>query len=483
MPSCVGCVTMISLFIHYMIIVAYYAGTEVNAMKIIIAGDGVVGDSLTRQLAKEGYDLTLIDSNEKVLEASVDRYDVMAVSGNCAAMDVLSQAGVKDADLLITVTRSDEVNLLSCMTAHVLNPRLQTIARIRNPEYTDQIYAMSDSFALSFVVNPERQAATEMDRLLKYPGFLKRETFAKGRVEIVELRIDDDSRLKDMPLSAINDIVGCRVLVCTVLRDGKAITPGGNFVLNSGDRIFVTAPSANLEKLLKNLGIITRRISRVMLVGGGRISYYLARVLHDRGVSITIVEPDHDRCMELSALLPNAVLVCGDYNDRRLLEAEGLAYCDALVTLTDSDETNLIVSLLGHSLGVRRIITKLDRSENAGLLGGLPVGSTVSPGELCCNSIARYVRAMRDQTGAAVAVHTIADGQAEAAEFYVDADTKNCGVPLKSLKVKKGVLLASITRGSHTEIPNGDSVFKQGDSLVVITSGGDVIYRLNDIFE
>ena len=454
-----------------------------SKVKIIIAGDGVVGDSLTRQLANEGYDLTLIDSNEKVLEASVDRYDVMAVAGNCAAMEVLNQAGVKEADLLITTTRSDEVNLLSCMTAHGMNPKLQTIARIRNPEYTEQIYAMSGSFALSYVVNPERQAAAEMERLLRYPGFLKRDTFGKGRVEIVELRVDANSRLKDKPLSEINDIVGCRVLVCTVLRAGKAITPGGGFVLNEGDRLFVTAPSRNLEKLLKNLGIINRRVSRVMLVGGGRISYYLAKPLHDRGISVTIVEPDDERCMELSALLPDACIVNGDYNDRRLLESEGMMFCDALVTATDSDETNLIVSLLGHSLGVRQIITKLNRPENANLLGGLPVGSTISPGDLCCSAIARYVRAMRDQTGAAVAVHSIADGQAEAAEFVVDEDTVNCGQPLKALRIKKGVLIAAIISGSHTQIPNGDSVFKKGDSLVIVTSGDRVIYRLNDIFE
>lgn len=212
-------------------------------MKIIIAGDGKVGAMLTRQLSAEGYELTLIDANLKVLESTEERYDIMAVQGNCASMETLEKAGVREANLLIAVTNADEVNLLCCMTAHGLNPDIHTIARIRNPEYTDQVYKMRNLFALSMMINPEKQAAAEIERLLKYPGFLKRDTFAKGRVEIVELRVESGQKLCNTALNDLNGIVKCKILVCTVIRNGKAIAPDGNFVLLEGDRIFVTAPA------------------------------------------------------------------------------------------------------------------------------------------------------------------------------------------------------------------------------------------------
>ena len=240
-------------------------------MNIIIAGDGKVGATLTRQLTGEGYDVTVIDSKLQRLEDSVERYDVISVQGNCASMEVLRQAGVESADLLIAATGADEINLLCCTTAHSMNPKLHTIARVRNPEYTEQIFKMRDLFGLSMLINPENQAATEIDRLLKYPGFLRRDTFAKGRTEIVELRVDTKSKLCNVKLADLRSIVKCKVLVCAVLRGGTATTPGGDFTLREGDRLFITALSENLTTLLKNLGILTRQVRRVMLCGGGPI--------------------------------------------------------------------------------------------------------------------------------------------------------------------------------------------------------------------
>lgn len=451
-------------------------------MDIIIAGDGRVGSTLARQLSAEGYDLTLIDSDNAVLESSEERYDVMTIHGNCASMAVLRQAGVTEADLLIAVTSADEVNLLCCSTAHGINPNLHTIARIRNPEYIDQIYEMRDTFGLSMAINPEKQAATEIERLLQYPGFLRRDIFAKGRTEIVELRIDEDSKLRNVSLMDMAGIVKCRVLVCAVLRDGTAMVPRGNFVLKEGDRIFVTAPTENLTILLKNLDIFTRRVRKVMLCGGGRITYYLARQLHKLGIKMHIIEEDYQRCRELNAMLPGAHILNGDCSDLDVLESQGVADCDALVTVTGRDELNMVLSLYGTGQGVPQVITTLGEVGNHHMIDSLNLGSVVCPKELCCNTIVRYVRAMQNQTGAAVSVHAIADGQVEAMEFLVDENTKNCGVLLKQIKTKPNVLIASITRGSQTEIPNGNSMFSQGDTLVVVTSGRGVIKQINDIF-
>jgi len=452
-------------------------------MNIIIAGDGKVGSMLTRQLSTEGHDITVIDSNSKVLEATVERYDVIAVHGNCASMDVLQQAGVKDADLLIAATSEDEVNLLCCTTAHALNPKLHTIGRIRNPEYTEQIYRMRNIFGLSMVINPENQAATEIDRLLKYPGFLRRDTFAKGRTEIVELRVGASSKLRNVRLTDLQSIVRCKVLVCAVLRDGNASAPKGDFVLREGDRVFFTALSQNLTTLLKNLDILTRRVRNVTICGGGRISYYLANRLKRSGISSRIIEKDYARCQELCELLPDAEIIHGDISDQELLESEALGKCDALVTLTGIDEMNMIVSMYAASQGVPQVITKLGHTANRSITDSLSLGSVICPRDLVCSNIVRYVRAMENQTGAAISVHTIADGQAEALEFLVDEHTRNIGKPLKEIRLKPNILLVSITHGAATEIPNGDSVFHQGDTVVIVdTNSREIIRQLNDIF-
>lgn len=451
-------------------------------MNIIIAGNGKVGTTLVRLLTAEGHDLTLIDLNKNKLETTVEQYDAMAVEGNCASMPVLLEAGVRDADLLIATTGADEVNLLCCMTAHGLNQRLHTIARIRNPEYTEQIHKMRNLFALSMMFNPERQAAKEIERLLRFPGFLRRDTFAKGRAEIVELRIDEDSKLRDISLIEMYRTLRCRVLVCAVLRSGTAIVPGGSFVLREGDRIFVTAPTANLSELLKSLGIVTRRVKSVMIGGGGTVSYYLAQLLQKDRIRVRIMEKNSARCRELAAMLPDASVIQGDFSSRTELENAGLSGCDAFVSMSGLDEMNMITSLYAASRGVGQVITKLGRTSSTLLADDLELGSVICPRELCSNDIVRYVRAMGNQAGAAVSVHAIADGEAEAVEFLVDSTTRNCGIPLKELKLKPGVLLASITRGSQVEIPGGDSKMQPGDTVVVVTNRRGALLNLNDIF-
>lgn len=450
-------------------------------MNIIIAGNGKVGSLLVRQLSGEGYDITVIDSDAKVLAASVERCDVIAVHGNCASMAVLQQAGVKDADLLIAATSADEVNLLCCTTAHALNPRLHTIARVRNPEYTEQIYRMRNVFGLSMLINPENQAAAEIERLIKYPGFLQRDTFAKGRTEIVELRVDGGSRLCNVRLMDLRSIIKCKVLVCAVLRDGTAIAPRGDFILQEGDRIFVTALSQNLTTLLRSLEIIPKRVRKVTICGGGRISYYLASRLKKAGIASQIIEADYARCQELCELLPDTDIIHGDISEQDLLE-ECVGGSEALVTLTGRDELNMIVSLYASGRKIPQVITKLGAIGNFGVIDSLNLGSVICPQELCSEQVVRYVRAMQNQIGAAMSVHTIADGQAEAMEFLVDEHTRNCGKMLKEIKLKPNVLITSISHGAATEIANGDSQFQQGDTVVAVTNGREVIRQLNDIF-
>lgn len=451
-------------------------------MKILIAGAGKFGMTLARQLTAEGHDLTVIDNDPAVLENGLESLDIMAVEGNCISMETLRAAEIAKADLLIAVATTDEVNLLCCVTAHGMNPALHTIARVRNPEYIEQAISMRDAFGLSLMVNPEKQAAVEIERLLKYPGFLKRDTFAKGRAEIVELRVDARSPLCDAPLTKLNSIVGCKVLVCAVLRDGSALIPRGDFVLADGDRVFVTAPTDNLSILLKSLGIVTHKVRRVMIAGGSRISFYLAKELLRSGMTVHLVERNPDICLEFAEAYPDAVVVQGDVSNQDVLESEGLGECDALVSLTGLDELNMVLSIYGQSFGVPQVITKLGRADNPKVLDSLELGSVICPRKLSCTGIVRYVRAMQNQEGAAVTVHSIADGQAEAVEFRLDEKSPHCGEPLKNLRLRKDLLIAAITHGAQTEIPGGDSRFEKGDSVVIVSGGGTVIRQFSDIF-
>lgn len=450
-------------------------------MNILVAGAGKTGLTLARQMIAEGHSITLIDTDNRILESAVERYDAMAVCGNCASKEVLLQAGVEEADLVIAATNADEVNLLCCMTAHGINGNLHTIARIRSPQYAEQVMTMPEIFPLSLTVNPEKRAAMEIERLLRFPGFLRRDTFAKGRVEIVELRIEQGSKLSNIPLSEMSGIIKCRVLVCAVLRGGTAVAPSGNFVLQAGDRIFVTAPTADLATLLSNLGIVTRRVRKVLICGGGRVSYYLAKLLEKDKIEVKLIDKDYDRCVELATLLPDTTVIHGDCSSQRVLDDQGIQTVDALCSLTGMDETNMLISMYAESAGISQVITKLSRGENS-IAGSLSLGSVICPKELCSNDIVRYVRAMQNQTGAAISVHTIADGQAEAVEFLVENSAKHRDTPLRMLKLKNNVLIASITHNGKTQIPNGDSMFAEGDTVVVVTSGRGVLKQINDIF-
>jgi len=451
-------------------------------VNIIIAGYGKVGAALTRQLSAEGHDLTLIDSNKAKLASGQELYDVMAVCGNCATMSVLEHAGVKNADLLIAATNADEMNLLCCLTAHGINPKLRTIARIRNPEYSEQIYMLRDNFALSLMVNPERQAASEIERLLRFPGYLKRESFAHGRVELAELKVKPGSPICGVRLAQLDSVIKCHALICMVLRSGAAIAPDGNFVLNDGDRLFVIASTNDLALLLKNTGIVMHRAKRLLIIGGGRISYYLAQKMLKSGMKVQIIEKEQKKCVQLAELLPEVSIVNADASDFNTLDSERLGEDDALVTMTGLDELNMILSLYGKSRNVGQIITKLGRAESIELVESLSLGSLICPKDLCSNTILGFVRGMSNQVGAALAVHKIADGKAEALEFRADKTTLNCGVPLKQIQLKKNVLVACILHGSTVIIPNGDSVFTHGDTVIVVSGDGITIGKLNDIF-
>ncbi len=451
-------------------------------MKIIIVGDGKIGFALTERLAKDGHDVVVIDRDPRVLEECQQAADVMAIQGNGASMDVLKEAGIANAELLIAATSSDEINILCCIMAGKLS-KVHTIARVRSPEYSKQLNFLKDEMGLSMTFSPEFETAMEISTLLQFPSFLKRDRFANGRVEIVEIKIPKGSVLCDQPLSKLYELIKVRVLVCAVERDNTAYIPSGSFTLHENDNIYVTAGSKYLTQLIKNLGLMRERIKQVMIIGGSRSACSLASQVIGAGVGVTIIEQSTERCNELAALLPKANVIEGDGSRRNVLDEEGISTADALVTLTNLDEENLIIALSAVQKGVPKVIAKVNRTELIDSFRILGVFTFINPKQLSCARVVRYVRAMGNTSGGSVqALHYIVGGRAEALEFVVSRSTRNRGVPLADMQIRDNILIASISRGSHTIIPSGIDSFNIGDTVVVVTLAENVILDLNEIF-
>jgi len=452
-------------------------------MKIVIIGDGKVGYTLTQALSREGHDLVVIDTHRGALSQAADHLDVLVMEGNGASAAIQREAGVPSADLLIAVTSADETNLLCCMVARKLGCK-HTIARVRSNEYLEAQYLLRDELGLSMSVNPEKIAAREIFGLLKFPAFTKRETFAKGRAEIVAIPVHEGGKLDGLPLPQLYKALKTRVLICAVERDGEVIIPDGSFVLKGGDMMHVTAPSRDLLTLIKVLDLEKGRIRSVMIIGGSRIAVHLAKMLCDAGIQVKIIEKDLDKCEDLGELLPDAVICNADGTSFQNLLNEGLEQTGALITLTNIDEQNLVISMYATHMGIPKVITKVNRIDYEAFVRDSDTESIISPRIQVSSDILRYVRSMenRKDDGSMVALHRMVGGEVEALEFRVTEDTLYTNMPLIDVPVQKGILVAAISRRGQIIIPRGDDAFHAGDSVVIVTRSDRMLSDLNDIF-
>lgn len=451
-------------------------------MKIVIVGDGKVGYTLTKELSQAGHDVVVIDSDQKVLQQSMESLDVFVVHGNGATLAVQQEAQVPQSDLLIAATSGDELNLLCCVLAKKLGCK-HTIARVRNPEYTQQLALLRDDLGLSMTINPERTAAHEIFRLLQFPSFLKRDTFCRGRVELVELKITEESILAGVHLKDLHRVAGSNVLICAVDRGGEVTIPTGDFRLEVGDKITVTAASTNLAKLITHLHLSSQKVREVMIIGGGRIASYLIPMLLNTGIHVKIIEQDMDKCRALSEEMPGAIVIHGDGTSQDLLVSEGITETDAVISLTNMDEENIILSMYADYMGVPKSITKMSRVEYEAIFRDRGLGSVVTPKLLTANDIVGYVRAMKQSTASSMlSLYRLCDGQVEAMEFLAREGTDQLGVPFKDLQLQPNLLVACISRGSEVIIPRGGDCILAGDSVVVVSTADKTISTLNDIF-
>lgn len=451
-------------------------------MRIIIVGAGKVGLALTRHLSVDNR-VTVIDQNAQLIENIINIYDVMGVCGNGASYEVQKEAEADKAELLIATASSDEINILACLVAKKLGVQ-HTIARIRNPEYEKQLRFMREELGLSMAINPEKAAAREIARVLRFPVAMKLESFSKGRLELVEYRLAERSALDGMQLADLYHNIRVRVLICAVCRKGETIIPSGDFVLHSGDKIYLTASPEQLSQFFRHLGVFRNRASSVMIVGASKICYYLASELLQMNMSVKIVDQNEQRCIQMGERLPKALVIVGDGTDSELLQEEGIESTDAFVAITGIDEANILMSMSAAKLsGDCKVVAKINRKPLVDLVSaeGM-VDSVVSAASITTELILQYIRAMQSASSAKVkTLHRLVDGAVEALEFGVTKDVPFIGTPLKDLKLKNGLLLAGIVRQNGSiVIPSGNDALRLNDDVIVVTTD-TTLQDINDI--
>lgn len=439
-------------------------------MKIIIVGCGKVGSTLAEQLYMEGHEITLIDRDVKLISSITNNIDVMGVVGNGAIYQTQMEAGIEETDLLIATTNSDELNMLCCLIAKKAG-NCQTIARIRNPEYAAEVGFIREELNLSMAINPELAAAREISRLLKFPSAIKIDTFARGRVEILKFIIPEHSVLHQMKVYEVMPKLRCNVLICAVERGDDVMIPNGDFQLIEGDMVSFLAPPAESMKFFKAVGVINNSIKNAMLVGGGRITYYLAKMLRDVPIQLKIIEQDYERCRVLSEDLPHVMVIHGDGSNQQLLLEEGIRQTEAFASLTGFDEENIMLSLYAASQSKAKLITKVNRIAFEDVIHSMNLGSIIYPKLITAESILQYVRAMQNSLGSNVeTLYKIVANRAEALEFRVGKDAPMIGIPLEELNLKDNLLIACINRNGTIITPRGKDVIKEHDTVIIVTT-------------
>lgn len=452
-------------------------------MEIIIIGGGKLGSGLAKSLSEEDYNITVVDRNENLVNSIVEKYDVQGVIGSGTIRGVLSDAGVKKADLVIATTASDENNILSCFIARRMGAK-HTIARVRNPEYTKQINFMRSELGISMMINPDLTAALEISRIIQFPSAMNIETFANGLIDIAEVKIPADSPLANMKIGNISSKYKNKILICAVSRGEEVFIPNGDFEIIQGDKVYITGTHKYLGSIAKELNPSKKAMSikDVMIIGGSRIAFYLANLLDSQGKNVVLVEKDMQKCEDMSDKLSGVTIICGDANEYDFLKEEGIERMDAVVTLTNFDELNILVSMFASSVDVPKNITKINNANLSKILDKYTSDSVVNVTDIALDTITHYIRAKKHvSSGEMKTLYKLVGGKVEAAEFIVDERTKNLGKTLNEIIFKHNVLIASIGRKGKLVIPRGDDTIEKGDRIIVVSKERK-IEKINDIF-
>ena len=452
-------------------------------MNIMIVGAGKVGTQLTRQLSKEGHNVTVVDTNPEIVDNIVNIYDVIGVCGSGAIYDIQKEADAEHMDLMIATSPSDEINILACQVAKKLGVT-HTIARVRNPEYEKQLRFMREDLGLTMSINPEKSVAHEISRVLRFPSAVKVETFSRGRMDLVQYKISEKDGLDGISLAKLGSQKNVRVLICAVTRGEETFIPSGDYVLKNGDTIFVTASPKHLEDFFRKMGVYRRRAHTVMIVGASKMSYYLANELTTMGMSVKIIDVNQTRCEWMSEMLPKALVIHGDGTDTELLREENIESVDAFVALTGMDEANILMCMSAASMTECKYIAKINRPAlQQFVLQKNMIDTVVATGSIVTEKILQYIRGIENASGTRIrALHRIADNRAEALEFAVPRDFEYADKPLAELSIKSGVLVAGIVREDGNIVTPTGADMLHGDDDVIIVTTDTSLRDLRDIF-
>lgn len=449
-------------------------------MDIIIVGCGKVGSTLAEQLSQEGHDISIIDTNEQIVEEISNSFDTMGVIGNGASYSTQKEAGIENAHLLIAVTGSDELNLLCCLIARKAG-NCKTIARVRNPIYSKEVGFIKEELGLSMVINPEYESSLEITRLLRFPSAIDINIFNKGRVELLSFRVHEGSPLHNLTVKEIDSKLKCDVLVSIVERGEEVIIPNGDVIIRENDLVSIIAPHKRAMEFFVKIGLVKNPVKNVMLIGGGDLSFYLSMQLIKYGICVKIIEENRKRCEELTELLPKAMIIHGDGTDKKLLMEEGIEDSESFASLTGMDEENVLLSLYARSKCNGKIITKINRIAFDEVIDSLDLGSIIYPKYITSEYILQYVRAMNNSIGSNVeTLYKIKKDKAEALEFFVHKGSKLIGVPLEKLDLKKNLLICSIYRNGKVITPKGQDTIQKGDHVIIVTTNMG-LHDLSDI--
>lgn len=446
-----------------------------KGLRIIIVGCGKVGATIIKQLCKEGHDITIIDKNPNKVSMYANLYDVMGVIGNGASHSVQIEAGIENTDLIISVTDSDELNILCCTIAKQVGD-CAAIARVRNPEYSKEVGYLREKLGLTMIMNPELETAAEIARVLYLPTALEINAFARGEVEMVKFKIPEKNLLAGISIAELGGHLAEKVnpiniLICAIERDGQVYIPSGNFIMEANDIVSFVSTRSMSKAFMEYIGFKTARVKNTMIVGGGDVAYYLAKQLINMGIEVKIVERDEMRCEELSVQLPKAVVIQGDGTDQELLKEEGLGYAESFVPLTGIDEENILLTLHAKQHSNAKTITKINRSNFKEVINNLELGSVVYPSNITAEAIIAYVRAKKNSESSNIeTLYHMFDSRVEAIEFRVDEASSVTDIPLKNMKLKKNLLVTFINRNGSIILPSGGDSIQTGDTVMIVTT-------------
>lgn len=439
-------------------------------LKIIIVGCGKVGRTLVEQLSNEGHDITIIDKDADMIQQLSNMYDIMGIEGNGASYSIQTEAGIKDADLIIAVTESDELNLLCCTIATQVG-NCAAIARVRTPDYSKEVSYLREKLGLALIINPELEAAREMARILSLPSSLEVNSFAHGQAELIKFKISENSPLDKLSVMDLGRKIDTNILIGAVERNGEVYIPAGDFILSAGDTISFVSTHRKAKEFFKQIGYNTKQVRNTMIIGGGRGAYYLAEFLLRDGIDVKIIDNDRKRCEELSTLLPKAVIINGDGTDQALLKEEGIEDVESFVPLTGIDEENIMLTLHAKQVSEAKVITKINRISFTDVIDKLDLGSLIYPKYITSEAIIAYVRAKTASINSDIeTLYHMYNSKVEAIEFVVKEKSDVTDTPLKDLKLKNNLLIPCISRNGSLIIPSGQDCIKVGDNVMIITT-------------